>query len=582
MLKYILPAILLLTIINNTLYNSKSILILILATTAILFFSLLQRTIIKVKTTLLVISFLILSWISYFVSSTGNLGLYEVTLDSALWILFLYLIHQTSSSINKTYLYFIYTIIGLSILQSVFGIFQFLTREETRIAGTFLSWYDHRQFFPNALGLFFVSTIPFSFLIKRNWLFAIIFTLNTTALLLTFSRGALIVFILQLIAIAIFFIWQKQTKKLPIIIISLFIAFSGFYGLNNYKQFTFPDTATPNLAEKYTFSGTERLTSVSERQQFFKGSTKLIMQKPLTGFGPNSFSYVYPQIQPLFLANAPHPHNWILKIGAERGLLSLIPFLALFIILLLNILKIPFNETNFVSYLAIFGAFAHNLIDFNLNFVSNYLIFIIVLAYLFNQIYTPTKNSRKTLLNLFLFGLILLTSISWTFNEISYHNAKSNYSQQLLSNLNYKDSYQLLADLKTTDQEKIEIYLNQIQTNPFDAKAFNHLGNLHQEKNKKAYYYSKAIQTDPKNNWIYYNNYFTNSKPENILRNETPMLKLLSQYLELAKQNIHFTAQHDNIVQAQNVATIFYQKTGNSQFNEIKQDLVTAQEVFSR
>lgn len=592
MIKYLLPTTLIFTLFNNTLYNSKSILITIIATVLILFFTLLTRRTLNYKLIAIILLFIGLSWISYFTSSTGNLGLYEITLDSTLWILFLFLIHHNFSKANKSYFYFIYTLIGLGIIQSIFGISQVFTREETRIAGSFLSWHNHREFFPNALGLFFVLTIPFIYLIKKHWLFSLILALNSTALLLTFSRGALIVFLIQTLSIIVYLIYHKQQKKVLALFISLIIAFTSFSALNNYKNSLFPEVETTNLSEKYTFSGTERITSLSERQQFFIGSTKLIQQKPLTGFGPNSFSYVYPQVQPLFLANAPHPHNWILKIGVERGLLTLIPFLSIFLLLIFNTYKQPLKITlepiNLLSYLALTGGFLHNMIDFNFNFVSNYLIYIVILAYLFSLNSNNKTKSSKTYINLFLIGIILLASISWTFKEITFHNAKNNYqnnpeiSQQLLTDLNYKNSYQLLADLKNNDQERIEICLNQVQINPFDAKAFNHLGNLHQNQNEKAYYYHKAIKADPKNNWIYYYNYFSHTSNENILKNEKPILILLSQYLELAKLNIHFTAQHDNIIQAQNIAQVFYENTQNKEFQEIKQDLIIAQETFRR
>jgi len=424
MIKYILPATIALTLLNNTIYNSKAILLLIIIIIVSLFALILRKEIVNLKITSLVLTFLGLSWLSYIFSSTANLGVYEVTLDSAVWILFIYLVHNTYKT-EKNYLYLVYSLILFGLLQSTLGIFQFLTREESRIAGSFLSWHNHREYFPNALGLFFLLTTPFIYLIKKNWLFASVFTLNTTALLLSFSRGALIIFLLQTLIIVFYLIYQKQQKKLLAVFLGFIIAFSSFSLLNNYKQNIFPETTQINIAEKYTFSGTERITSLNERQQFFHGSLTLMQKKPLLGFGPNSFSYVYPQIQPLFLANAPHPHNWILKIGLERGILTLIPFLLIFIYLIYSLgtiqnRKILLQPINFLTILSVSGALLHNLIDFNLNFVSNYLILIILIAHLFKLAKDNQKKKKNiTYLNLLLFGLICLISISWTFKELT-------------------------------------------------------------------------------------------------------------------------------------------------------------------
>jgi O-antigen ligase len=593
----IILAITALTLVFNTLYNPKSLLLVSILGGILLLINILKKVQVNKILTFTVISYLICSWISFNLSQTANLGLNEMALESGIWIIFLVLAHFK----NLNYLKIATGLSILLLLESLFGIGQYLYRDETRAAGSFFSWYTKAEFFPNAYGLFLLLTLPLSFNLKNRLLQFVIISLGFTSLLISFSRGALLVFILQLIIITSFFLFrQKNFQKIGSIILSLLIGFGLFTGLNQIKLNLnqTPKTQIEKLSQKYTFTGTEKITSVNERAQFLTGTSKLILQnKNIFGYGPDSFSYVYPSIQPLFLANAPHPHNWFLKIGLERGVITLILFTGLILILgvhaVSRIIK-PNPETSKENHLleitfftSIFGAITHNLIDFNLNFTSNFLIFAILLSY-FGRTYITNSNfnSKYTRLSLILLPILILSNSYWLFNEFKLKTAGNLYNtnpiqaKAYLQNLNYKNSNFILSDLHTQSQNPdlaVQALQNQTKINKFDAQAYNQLGTL----TNQSKYFKQALKLDKKNNWIYYKNYYQ-LEPDSVKKDQEEVLKQLSEYLELAKQNIHYTAQQNNIVQAQEVAQIFYNQTNKNEFNLIYQDLKKAEEQFKK
>jgi hypothetical protein len=386
-------------------------------------------------------------------------------------------------------------------------------------------------------------------------------------------------------------LFKRKNKKLLTLITSVVLSFIIFNLFNNLETNAQPKV---DLQAKYTFQGTEQITSLNERAQFFKGSIQIIKQNPLLGTGPNSFSYVYPSIQPLFLANAPHSHNLFLKIGSERGLLVL----ATFIILIVWIFKILidnkaiFNkQINIYLVVAIAGAILHNLIDYNLNFSSNLSLIIIFTAILIahtneNKKVLPNSKLNKNITLGLVFLTILITSF-YTYKELSYKvgtrfiSINPEIATKILNNLDYQNSNYILLDLMTSDQEKRTVLLRQVKLNPNDSIAYMKLAELSQSRTEKKQYYQLALIKDPKNNWIHYNNFYNLNSLKEIQADEQKILVELSQYLELAKQNIHYTAQHDNIVQAQKLAQLFFKATNNKQFNSIAVDLKVAQEIFS-
>lgn len=574
------------TIIFNTLYNSKAILALLICGILISLQNIFQKNWIQININLYVIGYLLISLISYYFSTTANLGLYELSLDWIVWIIFLSIIFIKDKKFQPLYL----GIGVICILESIVGLSQIITRDETRIAGTFFSWLTKAEFYPNAFALFLLLSSPFIHKFKQKYLFFITVFLSTSALLFSFSRGALLVYFLQIAIFTMFYLKNKEYKIFTNYVSAIIIAFITFVSFNQFQASQNPTKIESNLSAKYTFSGSEKLTSVNERAQFFSGSFKLISQKPLLGHGIDSFSYVYPHIQPLFLANAPHPHNLFLKIGAERGLISLFFYLMiignLLFLMLKNSKKILESKTLTILSVSFIAGILHNLIDYNFNFASNLMLFTISAAILYKSLTDLVHTKIKTYLSLFLLISICTVPFFWLFQEYRFTSAKEYYqsqpaiAKQFLYNLNYKNSNLLLSDLESNPTQKLATLNSQIQINKFDAFAFNKIGDLQTETKLKNQAYNKAKNADPMNFWVFYYNYYSTSGTQKLIADQNKIQIKLEQYLQLAKQNIHYTAQQDNIIQAQRLANLFFKTTKNSKFQKIEADLLTAQEIF--
>lgn len=126
-----------------------------------------------------------------------------------------------------------------------------------------------------------------------------------------------------------------------------------------------------------------KITGVSENPFYFnrlliyKSAFKMILARPLTGYGIGSFERVFPLYNfPVdsvyrYQMNTPFAHNELLQIGAATG----IPGLILFIILAFNLLKHPpvYEGHNKLwasctgAYFAVIGMLFYSLFDFNLH-----------------------------------------------------------------------------------------------------------------------------------------------------------------------------------------------------------------------
>lgn len=574
------------TLAFNNINHPKAVLALFISTLLILVSRILTKNRLNSRLNLIILFLIISNIISYIFSSTANLGLASTTAEITLLIFFSILVSTKITNTNQKKI--LLGISALCVLESIFGISQFIIREETRVAGTFMSYTQKANFFPNAFALFLLLTWPLTLLINNKILKIIALILSSTALFLTFSRGGLIVFIIQIISIGIYYLINQQYQIIKKIITALLISILIVFGLNQLR--TQKNLAAQNINQKITFNSTEKITSVNERGEFFINTPKLIVQKPFIGFGPDSFYQIYPQVQPRFIANAPHPHNIFLKISVEKGLINLLLFISILIFTLSLIIKnnkVAKNETNFIIINTIAGGLIHNQIDYNFNFISNYFIFFILLAILLNNLIFNKENNKYTnKLNLNLkYSLLLLAIVIslnsyWLFNEIKLKTAfkiapKSTQTAiNLLNNANYLDSNAFLADIYSSNntQKAIDILKNHIKINPYDAFAYNKLGQLLFTQNslqESSYYYKKALETDPMNHWEFYYNYYNQNKNE-IKNNKSKITTLLKSYLNQAQNNIHYTAQTPNIDYAIKLSKILNENNLTKSLQEAK------------
>ena len=373
----------------------------------------------------LTIAFLGWSILSFLFSSTQNYGLDELMRDAACVLLFFWVIRSSTPTrprardrearlrleeqgqdhdahamtfIKKMML----TIAVGTVLACVLGVIIYVFQPVNRFVGTFFDYRFHTDFWPNAWADYLLLTWPVVLLValKKHvsilWGFLLLgFVFG--CLMLSYSRGAFLAFLGQLVLLVLlrysalrseffadrtFRIKERGKKMIFSVFFLAATAFLTFWIVNGFRADLYP---VQDVSDKLTFSSDEGGSSVSERQQFWGQAFILMMKRPLFGWGPYSFRFVQPALQTTILATSDHPHNVFLKLGMERGVVTALLFLALLLIILARSKVRRLASESFPHALlivGIVGVLAHNLIDYNLQFVAIALPFWLILGVL--------------------------------------------------------------------------------------------------------------------------------------------------------------------------------------------------------
>lgn len=446
--------------------------------------------------------------------------------------------------------------------------------------------------FPNAFALLIVSLIPFLLFEtikskKNNLINYLNLTLTLSAFILTYSRGAYIVLGIQIILF--FFIFKKYfTKKKLLPILTIIIAtFLTCFAANNLRT-----EQNIQVQDRLTLQGQEGGSSISERFDFFEGALQLIPNNPILGSGPESFIYVYPSVQKEFLTNAAHPHNIFLKIAVENGLITMSLFTLLLIILFSNSyksIKSPFlikKEKQFLKILLIslIGIILHNLIDYNLNFVVNSMIFALILG-LIASLSTYRRSEGKSskiykalflLVTLVLFSVTAYETVNLNHlrkarqqvdqgNQIAaipyYQAAKSTlFKRDLAINYSLASKEQLLQGLEPDIngfkalEDHIRVF-NSIDANAWNLSAKYRLENPEKYKFGTAIAYVHALKAYKLNslNELEYHDTLLQialfSGNQDKIKPEF-LTQIVEEYLDLLKRNAHHTILTGNAFSA--------------------------------
>lgn len=358
--------------------------------------------------------FLLWTIVSYALSKTRNYGLDEVIRDSALVLIFLWcagasdrmpydrLSRRLIAAIAVTALVACATGIGVYVLQPV-----------NRMVGTFFDMRFHTDYWPNAWAEFLILAWPVMVLWSGKFRLPVrSATLGIVcgSLFLSYSRGAFLVFCGQIILWALIAgmrSWNNRVwtdcyrlidyRRVIFAGISALIIGALLFMSVNVVRSRFHDVES--VAAKATFTASEGSSSISERRDFWKQSFVLSLNRPLFGWGPYSFRFIQPRLQQDVFATSDHPHNILLKLAMERGW----PAALLFLFVMLRILfpsaiasvrrMSASNSTvsgkddddfylQTALLVAVSGVLAHNLIDYNLQFVGIALPLWLLLAWL--------------------------------------------------------------------------------------------------------------------------------------------------------------------------------------------------------
>jgi O-antigen ligase len=186
---------------------------------------------------------------------------------------------------------------------------------------------------PNDFGSYIISVLPLTFLFfsslisrQKRLILSVISFLGFYCLLKTSSRSAWLGFLAAVIIY--FFIYKKKVALLiPIfLLVAIMVLPHGLERLNGLFK---PEQNT-----------------VWERTKLWQGAWNMIKERPLLGFGVNTFSRNFPKYKPVDYPDLRYAHNSYLQMWSEIGVIGLFTFLAMPLIVLINAFKGIKNKIN--------------------------------------------------------------------------------------------------------------------------------------------------------------------------------------------------------------------------------------------
>lgn len=505
-----------------------------------------------------IVIFSILIVASLMTSKAENYGFFEVTgILAGIGTFLLTSQWNNEEKIKKffswsTFLTAILILIGLGI---------YMAYPPDRLFGTFAQFPTFFSHFPNAFALLILISLAFSFariMEKTDVILVIIMGIHVAGLILTFSRGSLLTAILISMIAAIFF--RKNLKKLPWKKITAALILSGiiFTAAQYIRQQNFEINT---IQQKISLKSKEQKRSINDRLAFYKGSIKLIQEKPLLGHGPDTFKFVYPRHQKNLLENSDHPHNLFLKLAVENGIPATMAFITLIIFIFIQVIK---SRNIFAKFLLIpiSAIIIHNIFDYNLNFAGTQMLFWTMLGFT----HSLTKDEKKSItlskpiviLMIFLFSIagiyeiwqrVLIIQGRNFINTGHYEEALKNFqkAKPLFGEeigLMKAEAMRLLK--KTEEIKEIE---KEVEKNPAVSELKSALAQLHMIKEENKYallLINAAIQQDNRNWLRYYYLQAILQKKLELPINIKNLKKLLKEYLPLMRKNRYNTIATDN------------------------------------
>ncbi|MBI2463600.1 O-antigen ligase family protein [Candidatus Peregrinibacteria bacterium] len=564
------------------------------------------------KETGLLLLFILLFAISWYLSETRTYGFSELLVWTASLLLYMSFAHTT---IQKKW--FLNGIVALGVVSSIMGSYFYINNPATRFSGTFLNADTISENWPNTFAFFILMIWPLVLSMKifpqtpqqteksiqietengsqskkkshacsestqmntpKTRLISILETIVKTgtivilltALYLTFSRAAYLIFFIQCIFLAATL--RPKRKKMAIqTILTIICVVVLVIGLQFLRARSFP---TISIGERLTFQNQEKATSIRERLDFWEGSVKLALEKPFFGYGPYSFQFSYPHLQKVFLALSDHPHNLFLKVAAELGIPALIVLILFFLSFCWTCVKrfkfLEGSERQMAIILAASagGALFHAELDYNFNFIATIVLFWILLAFLRSCFAFPhLQQESKTRLNAVI-AVIVLINVFFEMGLLGIEK-KANateqrgeykisekyfkmYEQTLFPRDYYFKRFRIFKEEGNIDLALIALEKEKTLSSG-NSEAWERLGEI-QRDNKKYHEalesFRKALELNPMNHFWYYWNFIDTARKlgqlDEIENIKPRVLNLLEKYEWQLKNNIHYTAKTPN------------------------------------
>ncbi len=284
---------------------------------------------------------------------------------------------------KKEIRYFGYLVLGLGILLSLIGLYDFSVSQSfgfLRLTSTFYSHIPFGEFitYPLMLAvcLLFLGKPQRHwkiYLIATNILFFVVFYFDR-------SRGAWISFFSVMLFLAVFFQKKIANKhSLALIAIIILASLTVITGFSRLKSYQAKQVSAANVV--YDAETVQENAAVA-RIFFWQGAWDIFKDRIFLGGGLGSYPYYDKQyLKPPFYYST-DPHNFYLKVLAEGGLILFLVFLVYICGFLLSVFKLLTNlkkgltdsaDTADLVLIGLTGGAAASLLDNGVNFGWSYL-----------------------------------------------------------------------------------------------------------------------------------------------------------------------------------------------------------------
>jgi len=522
---------------------------------------------------------------SFVFSHTLNYGFDEVLQTASLTLLLLWAAARRQE--NGYFVgHFAQTVSFAGLLACGVGIFVYVFQPVSRFVGTFFDHRFHTDYWPNAWAEFVLLLWPLLLwtiftrdekkipkILRHDWMKGAILGFVLACLLLSYSRGGLIAFVGQILLLGVLAAsFQRATirwKRVPVTLTSAVLTSVLFFaGINSIRN-QFHDVQS--VVSKATFSADEGTSSVSERQDFWKQATALALEKPMFGWGPYSFRFLQPHIQQGVLQTSDHSHNVFLKYASERGIPAAVLLGIVFLWSILSGIRSLFRKGSVVPIelfliVAVAGVIAHNLIDYNLQFVGIAMPLWLAMGILVSKPSTARSLVRRRIEILVACVLLFFTVFEGVNLAISSRARRAEASGQALESLRWyaltdaslfpRDAWlargAMLLALNQLPQAE-EALDRSLGYNDQDARAWRLLGDIYLRWNKrqdalrayeKAYDFGKYNDIGITRGLIYL---LRNQDAEEMLSRRHDFDMILNEFGLAITENAHFIALGRNV-----------------------------------
>jgi O-antigen ligase len=283
-----------------------------------------RKDIEKNKINLAIIAYLSFCFISIFLSSNLQISATNLFGKVIQWAFFFFAVAETLNN-EKRIRIFLHIFFFSATLLCVDGIYQYFTHKDflrhriyqdiPRIHATFYTGNDFACYLYMVMPFVLVSLFIKSRFRIFRWLFAALFILLCTCLVLTVSRGGWFSFI----GIMLFMgLWIRPLGILFLTIVTLI-----FIAIKYYSPFL----KIPTIKWVSFFNA-----SSMDRKILWQIAWRMFQSSPLIGLGLGTFMFNFKRFMPeSYIHGIQYAHNCYLQLLAELGVIGLVLFLSILV-----------------------------------------------------------------------------------------------------------------------------------------------------------------------------------------------------------------------------------------------------------